>query len=123
MTTTTFASHAHEKSATAMVDATRHASLGALLHDALVQFKTDVALVEVDRKRETRRLTYLDVKRRAERLARTLASLGVGAGDRVALAMSNQSAWPVTALAVFFCGAVLVPVRPYEITTVRAEVQ
>ena len=39
-----------------MLDPTRYASLGELLEDALLTFKTEVALIEVDRKKETRRL-------------------------------------------------------------------
>ncbi|MEC7523240.1 MAG: AMP-binding protein [Myxococcota bacterium] len=92
-----------------MIDPTRYGSLGELLADALVTFKTETALIEVDRKKESRRLTYLDAKREADRVTRWLAARGVGAGDRVAIVMSNQSRWLLAACAVFARGAVLVP--------------
>jgi long-chain acyl-CoA synthetase len=88
----------------------RYESLGELLRDALVQFKTETALIEVDRKREVARYTYLELKRAAEPLARRLQDLGVGAGTRVAICMSNQSKYLISAYAALFRGAVLVPV-------------
>lgn len=92
-----------------MIDPTRYASLGELLSDALVQFKTETALIEVDRKKETKRLAYRDVKREAAKVAALLEARGVGADDRVAVLMSNQSRWLVAAIAAFSRGAVLVP--------------
>jgi long-chain acyl-CoA synthetase len=92
------------------IDADRYGSLGELLHDALVQFKSSTALVEMDRKRERSRWTYLQVKREAEALASRLEARGIGAGDRVAILMSNQGRWLIAACAAFLRGAVLVPV-------------
>jgi long-chain acyl-CoA synthetase len=92
-----------------MMDPTRYGSLGELLADALVQFKSETALIEVARKKEKRRLTYLDFKREAARVIRFLAEAGVGADDRVAIVMSNQSRWLLAAYAIFHRGAVLVP--------------
>jgi long-chain acyl-CoA synthetase len=86
-----------------------YAHLGELLADALVQFKSETALIEVSRKREVHRWTFLDVRRLAHRVARRLEAEGIGPDDRVAIAMSNQSRWLVTATAVFLRGAVLVP--------------
>lgn len=99
----------------AMIAPESYASLGELLRDALVQFKTHTALVELDRRRESARLTYLDVKRTSERLARRLELLGVGPDDRVAILMTNQSKWLIAACAVLFRGAVLVPID-YKLT-------
>ncbi len=93
-----------------MIAPERYQSLGELLRDALLQFKTETALVEVDRKREVARYTYLEVKRAAEPLARRFQDLGVGAGTRVAICMSNQSKYLLSAYAALFRGAVLVPV-------------
>ncbi|MCB9594591.1 MAG: AMP-binding protein [Sandaracinaceae bacterium] len=92
-----------------MLDPTRYESLGELLWDALLTFKTETALIEVDRKKETRRLTYLETKREVARVARWLADQGVGADDRVAMLLSNQSRWLICAAAAFHRGAVLVP--------------
>ncbi len=84
--------------------------LGGLLREAALTFKTEVALIEASRRREVSRRSYLDVWREGARLARRLADLGIGPNDRVALWMTNQSAWLLTAYAVFYRGAVLVPV-------------
>ena len=92
-----------------MIPPERYGSLGALLHDALLQYKTETALLECSRKRIAHELSYLEVKREAEALACRLAELGVGAATPVALVMSNQAAWPIAALATFFRGGVLVP--------------
>jgi long-chain acyl-CoA synthetase len=98
----------------------RYESLGELLRDALVQFKTETALIEVDRKREVARYTYLELKRAAEPLARRLQDLGVGAGTRVAICMSNQSKYLISAYAALFRGAVLVPVD-YKLSAAEQE--
>ncbi len=98
-----------------MISPTRYASLGELLSDALVQFKSETALIEVDRKKETKRLTYLDVKREAAKVAALLEARGVGPDDRVAILMSNQSRWLIAAIAIFARGAVLVPLD-YKLT-------
>lgn len=92
-----------------MIPPDRYESLGELLRDAFVQYKSEVALVECKRKKKIRELSYLDVKRQGEALARRLQDFGVGAGDRVAIVMSNQPAWLISAYAALFRGAVLVP--------------
>lgn len=98
-----------------MIPSDRYQSIGELLRDALIQFKTEPALIEANRRKELRRLTYLEVKRHGEKIARRLQDLGVREGDRVAIIMSNQSKWIVNAYATFFCGAVLVPID-YKLT-------
>ena len=55
--------------------------------------------------------TYADVSLRADRMALGLKSLGVEAGDRVALWMSNRIEWVVAQFAVTRLGAVLVPLN------------
>lgn len=92
-----------------MIPAARYQSLHELIGDALVQYKSRVALIEVDRKREAARFTYADFRREAMRFARWLEVRGVAPGDRVAILMSNQSKWLLAAYAVFTRGAVLVP--------------
>ena len=99
----------------AALDPRAYSSLGELLRDALIQFKTSTALLEKDRKRESARYTYLEVKRAALPLARRLQDLGVGPGDRVAVVMTNQSKWLISAYAAFYRGAVLVPLD-YKLT-------
>lgn len=87
-----------------------YASLGELLSDALVQWKRETALVEMDRKRLTHAWTYRETKAEVMRVARWLAKLELAPGARVAILMSNQSRWLVAACALFRRGLVLVPV-------------
>ena len=87
-----------------------YASLGELLSDALVQWKREVALVEMDRLRLTHVWTYRDTRREVVRVTRWLASLELAPGTRVAILMSNQSRWLVAACALFARGLVLVPI-------------
>jgi len=93
-----------------MIPPESHDSIGSILREALIQFKMNTALIEVKRKRETERWTYREFAREAEPLARRLQDLGVGAGDRVAIVMSNQAKWLISAYAAFFRGAVLIPI-------------
>jgi fatty-acyl-CoA synthase len=57
-------------------------------------------------------LTYRQLQDWSSRLARVLTDRGIGPGDRVGLAAANCLQWPVAALAVLKCGAVLVPLNP-----------
>jgi long-chain acyl-CoA synthetase len=93
-----------------MLEPSAYSSLGELLHDALIQHKSEIALIEMDRRKETQRLRYLDVLRMVAPVARWLDARGVGPGDRVAIVMSNQARWPISAIAVLGRGAVLVPI-------------
>jgi long-chain acyl-CoA synthetase len=98
-----------------MLDLSRLSCLGDALRDAVVTYKSRVALLEVDRHRETAQLTYLELWREAERVGAWLQANGLAPGDRCALLMSNQSKWVVTSLAVTWCGGVLVPLD-YKLT-------
>ncbi|PKN54858.1 MAG: hypothetical protein CVU56_24350 [Deltaproteobacteria bacterium HGW-Deltaproteobacteria-14] len=99
----------------AAIDPGAYPSLGALLRDALVQFKSETALVTYDRKREVGRVSYAEFLRTGLAFARALEDAGVGADDRVAVIMSNQPRWLYTAFATFHRGAVLVPLD-YKLT-------
>ncbi len=92
-----------------LVDVASFPSLGALLDEVLLRHKSETALVEADRKREASRWTYAEVDITAARVARRLEALGIGPGSRVAIVMSNQPRWLITAVAVFRRGATLVP--------------
>jgi long-chain acyl-CoA synthetase len=91
-------------------------SLGRLLGDALVQHKSLVALIEADRKREASRLTYAEADALSRRVALRLQQAGVGPDERVAILMTNQPRWLLSAVAVFRRGAVLVPLD-YKLET------
>ena len=70
------------------------------------------------------RLTYAQTRDRARRLAKGLRRLGVVAGDRVALVMTNRPEWLLIDFAVTMLGATLVPIstwsRPRELEYVLA---
>jgi long-chain acyl-CoA synthetase len=92
-----------------MLDLKKYTSIGGALRDALETWPTEVCLIESDRGEEKLRLTYHEFKERALPLAKALQDFGIGAGDRVSIIMTNQSKWLISAYAIFFCGATLVP--------------
>ena len=57
-------------------------------------------------------LTYSQVLQQAERLAATLARMGVTKGDRVVLNMQNCPQWVIAHFAILRVDAVVVPVNP-----------
>jgi long-chain acyl-CoA synthetase len=86
-----------------------YSSLGAALRAALDRWANETCLIEADRDREKTRLTYSDFKDLALPLARAFEDSEFGPGDRVAIIMTNQSKWLISAYAVFYCGGVVVP--------------
>jgi acyl-CoA synthetase (AMP-forming)/AMP-acid ligase II len=62
---------------------------------------------------EDERVTYEGWYRATAALAAELARLGIGKGDRVALAMRNLPEWPVAFFAVVSLGAVVVPLNAW----------
>ena len=54
-------------------------------------------------------LTYAELGRQVSRLARGLRGLGIGPGDRVALAAENRPEWVVADHAIMALGAITVP--------------
>ncbi len=62
---------------------------------------------------EDERVTYEGACRAAAALAASFARLGVGKGDRVALAMRNLPEWPVVFFAATSLGAVIVPLNAW----------
>jgi long-chain acyl-CoA synthetase len=92
-----------------MLDLEKYNSVGEALRDALETWPTEVCLIESERGEEKQRLTYRGFKDKALPLAKSLQDLGIAPGDRVAIIMTNQSKWLISAYAIFFCGATLVP--------------
>ncbi len=92
-----------------MLDLSRLNSLGEALRDAVLTFKTNDALIEANRKKESGRFSYQQLQRMAERYAAGLQAQGFRAGDRHAILMSNQSRWLIGATGALWSGAVLVP--------------
>jgi len=98
-----------------MLDLHQYASLGAALSAALDRWPNETCLIEADRDREKVRLTYSDFKEMAKPLCRALQDADFKEGDRVAIIMTNQSKWLISAYSIFFCGGVLVPLD-YKLT-------
>jgi long-chain acyl-CoA synthetase len=92
-----------------MLSLDQYSCLGAALRDALERWPNEVCLIEADRDQERTRLTYSDFKEMALPLARSLEDAELGAGARVAIIMTNQSKWLISAYAIFYCGGVVVP--------------
>lgn len=92
-----------------MLDLRKYSSIGAALREALDTWPNEVCLIESDRGEEKLRLTYGDFKQRALAFSKALQDAGIGPEDRVAIIMTNQSKWLISAYAIFFRGATLVP--------------
>ena len=93
-------------------DVTRHDHLGALVAAAVAQHPSQLALIAASRRREVERITFSAFGQTARRVAARLEDLGLQPGDRVAILMSNQPRWLLTAAAVLMRGLVLVPLDP-----------
>jgi acyl-CoA synthetase (AMP-forming)/AMP-acid ligase II len=76
---------------------------------AVVPDKAAYVLRDVDGSREV--VTYGELDERANRFASALADRGVQRGDRVAMLMLNNVAWPVAFFGALKLGAVVVPVN------------
>ncbi|HEU5335560.1 MAG TPA: AMP-binding protein [Terriglobales bacterium] len=98
-----------------MLDLAQYTCLGAALRDALERFAGEVCLIEADRERENCRLTYAEFKQSALPLASALQEMGLREDDRVAIIMTNQSKWLISAYAIFHDGGVIVPLD-YKLT-------
>ncbi len=98
-----------------MLDLSRLSSVGEALRDGLLTYKTNTALIEVDRQREKSRTSYRGLREAAEALGGSLQAAGFQPGERVAILMSNQSNWIVSGVAALWAGAVLVPLD-YKLT-------
>ena len=98
-----------------MLNLDQYTCLGAALRDALERWPNETCLIESDRNKEKTRLTYSDFKDMAQPLARAMEDADLGADDRAAVIMTNQSKWLISAYAIFHCGGVLVPLD-YKLT-------
>jgi long-subunit acyl-CoA synthetase (AMP-forming) len=98
-----------------MLDLKQYPSLGAAFREALERWPDEICLIEADRERENHRFTYREFKQQALPIARALQEKGIGAGDRIAVLMTNQSKWLLSAYVIFYRGGVLVPLD-YKLT-------
>jgi long-chain acyl-CoA synthetase len=98
-----------------MLELTRIECLGDALRDAMLTYKSRIALYEADRNRENARFSYQELLRESERVTTRLQEAGVEAGDRCAILMSNQSRWVMSSHGVLYAGGVIVPLD-YKLT-------
>lgn len=84
-------------------------TLGALLDGLAARYGSREALVF-----EEQRITYQELRQRANAVAANLLSRGMEKGDRVALLMGNRPEWVITYFACAKLGAVLVPVSTWS---------
>ena len=98
-----------------MLDLSRLSCLGEVLRDALLTYKSNVALLEIDRYKETARYDYAQLRAEAERVGALMQATGLLPAGRCAILMSNQAKWVVSSVAAAWCGAVLVPLD-YKLT-------
>lgn len=85
----------------------RGETLGAMLRGSAQRHHDAIAVVSGDT-----RLTYAELDRRCDRLARGMRDLGVGAGDRVAVQLPNTAAFVEVLFASARLGAIPVLVMP-----------
>ncbi|MCB0308689.1 MAG: AMP-binding protein, partial [Bdellovibrionales bacterium] len=90
------------------------ACVGELLEEGLKRYPQNIAFIEVNRDKETARLTYEYFRSQALKLANQI-HLDVTPGSHGAILMSNQSRWPLCATAIFWCGGIVVPLD-YKLT-------
>lgn len=81
-------------------------TLPGMLADVVSRFSTRAAIVESGKS-----ISYAELQQLSRQAARALMSLGVQAGDRVALWAPNLSEWIVAACGVHAAGGVLVPLN------------
>ncbi|MFO1464242.1 MAG: AMP-binding protein [bacterium] len=94
---------------------THFSCLGEAIREAGIPFKSNLALIEVNRDAEAGRWTHRELRAEAERVAAYLQELGLASGDRCAMIMSNQSKWVISGLGVYWAGGTLVPLD-YKLT-------
>jgi long-chain acyl-CoA synthetase len=98
-----------------MLELRQYNCLGEALRAALDRWPDEICLIEADRERENARFTYRQFKEAALPFARALQDAGLVSGSRVAIIMTNQSKWLISAYAIFFGGGVLIPID-YKLT-------
>lgn len=89
------------------------------LQDALFAFLNEhadkIALIEVDRDREKQRLSYRELQKQSIHFQNKLNQHRCQPSKQMAIIMSNQSKWLISAIGLFYTGAALVPLD-YKLT-------
>src|SRR5579872_2972072 len=96
----------HYKSRLLPSFAERPPNVDAMLHEAVRSGRSDLAIVDRDR-----RVSYGELDDTVNRIAGNLARHGVGRGDRVAIVLGNKSAFIEVSFACARLGAIQVPIN------------
>ena len=89
-------------------------SVGAFVQSVAARFTDHEAVVD-----EHRRLSYVELARRVDTVARGLVRAGVRSGSRVALVMGNTIEFVESLFAVCAIGAVAVPINTFALADER----
>jgi acyl-CoA synthetase (AMP-forming)/AMP-acid ligase II len=84
-------------------------TLGRAFDAVAARFPDNECVVSVQ---QGRRLTYTEMARETDRLARALAAIGVEHGERVGIWSPNSAEWLITQLGTPKIGAILVNINP-----------
>ena len=88
-----------------------HGTMSSLVDQMALRHEHAVAFGRMEQDGVSR-ITYADVKRRADAVAARLVELGVKKGDRVVLSAHNHPDWPLSFFGIVRAGATCVPVDP-----------
>jgi Long-chain acyl-CoA synthetases (AMP-forming) len=92
------------------LDLSSFQSLGEAFMESFAANKNRVALIEVDRELETARFSFSQLREESLRLAALLQKMNFAPGDHLAIVMSNQSKWIISAVAAYLAGGVVIPI-------------
>ncbi|HBP16243.1 MAG TPA: hypothetical protein DEA08_00435 [Planctomycetes bacterium] len=90
-------------------DLSRLSSLAEALHEGSFRVRSNVFLVETERGRVLRELSFRDFRAEVARAAHAMRERGIGPDARVALLLANGPEWLIAASAALTLGAVLAP--------------
>jgi long-chain acyl-CoA synthetase len=88
-----------------------HETLVTLVDQMAERYELSLAFQNLEKDGLTR-VTFGDVRRRADCVAARLQAHGIGAGDRVLLSGHNHPDWPIAYFGILRAGATAVPVDP-----------
>ncbi|MDX2455247.1 AMP-binding protein, partial [Desulfosarcina sp.] len=86
-----------------------HYNIGVDICDKWAGQRDRLALIYEDDTGRTRRYTFLDLKRRSNRLANGLKAMGIGIGDRVGILLPQRPETAISHIGIYKLGAIAIP--------------
>ena len=86
-----------------------HYNIGVDICDKWAHQPDRLAMICEDGAGRTRRYTFLDLKRRSNRLANGLKAMGIGIGDRVGILLPQRPETAVSHIGLYKLGAIAIP--------------